>query len=207
MAPAPDQEPAVENDDDLASRGNLEPRAAGDTTEQGEIVDGEFAPDERRVSIGRAFSGPLPPPDVLGHYDEVIPGLGREIVEQWKLETAHRHKTVDQLRRTDHEAMRRFYAAERLGQVFALIAFTLMLVVATVAIDRGYPGVSVASLAIGGAAIIWAMRRRSTGAHGSGSEGDNAVDLGDGDSIEGPKNDKAPSPPSGSDGAQGAQHR
>ena len=58
-----------------------------------------------------------------------MPGLAREIIDQWKGETAHRHNTIDGLRATDHEAMRLFHEGERRGQRYALAAIVLMLAV------------------------------------------------------------------------------
>lgn len=53
---------------------------AGDV-DVGEVIEGEVIGPEGRISAGRvqfieqAFRGPLPPPEVLGEYDQVIPGL------------------------------------------------------------------------------------------------------------------------------------
>lgn len=109
---APDPE---DRDDETGAAGDLD-------AVDGEVVDGEVDDDglrtDRRVSMAASsFSGPLPPPEVLRGYDEVQPGLGREIVEQWKAETAHRHSTIDALRRTDHAAMEAFYSGEKRGQI------------------------------------------------------------------------------------------
>ncbi|HEY5342271.1 MAG TPA: hypothetical protein VIJ66_01240 [Solirubrobacteraceae bacterium] len=46
----------------------------------------------------------------MGPYGK--PGLAREIVDQWKAETAHRHRTIDGLREIDHESMRSYYKGE-----------------------------------------------------------------------------------------------
>ena len=73
----------------------------GDIVEDGESVEGEVVDDipaRQRVIAATRFSGPLPPPESLREYDEVVPGLAREIVDQWKGETAHRHRTIDGLR-------------------------------------------------------------------------------------------------------------
>lgn len=62
--------------------------AAGDDdpVDDAERVDGEIVDEDdrgkRRVTITGTFSGPLPPPEVLRDYDETMPGLAREIVDQ-----------------------------------------------------------------------------------------------------------------------------
>jgi uncharacterized membrane protein len=137
-----------------------------------ENVSGKIEPSDarapfalsRRVTIESAsFSGPLPTPSILAEYDDVVPGLAREIVDQWKAETRHRHETVTSIRGTDHEAMLNYYEAERRGQTFSMVAILGVLAVAIVAIAFDRPAVGVASLLTGAAATIWAMRRRSGG--------------------------------------------
>jgi hypothetical protein len=92
-----------------------------------------------------------------------VPGLAREIVDQWKAETYHRHETVTSMRTTDHEEMVIYYAAERRGQTFSILAILGVLAIALVAIAYDRPVVGVTGLLTGSAAAIWAMRRRSTG--------------------------------------------
>jgi len=85
-------------------------------------VIGERLAQERRLTIRSTFAGPLPAPRILAEYDRIIPGVAREIVDQWKAETRHRHDTVSSMRATDHEEMVTYYAAERRGQSFAMLA-------------------------------------------------------------------------------------
>jgi len=68
-------------------------------------VIGERHAQDGRLTIRSTFTGPLPAPGILAEYDRVLPGLAREIVDQWKAETCHRHETVTSLRTTDHEEM------------------------------------------------------------------------------------------------------
>lgn len=135
--------------------------------------------DDRRVVNISAFRGPLPPPEALAAYDDVEPGLAREIVDQWKAETAHRHETVDGLRRTDHEAMQAFFAGMRRGQVFGLVAVALTLGVAALAfvLKQSLAGFGV--VVFGAAAAAWSMRRSPE----SPPEPSVPADLGDGDAL------------------------
>ncbi|MGI8730112.1 MAG: DUF2335 domain-containing protein [Solirubrobacteraceae bacterium] len=152
---------------------------------EGQIVEDDDA-RERRVTVSSSFSGPLPPPAVLRAYDETIPGLAREIVDQWKAETAHRRETITELRGTDREAMRSFYAGERRGQTFGLICILAVLVVAVLAIVLESTAIGVAGIVTGGGALVWAMRRRSDVAEIE------PVDLADGDELERPRTDTGP---------------
>jgi uncharacterized membrane protein len=115
------------------------------------------------LTIRSTFAGPLPAPGTLAEYDRVLPGLAREIVDQWKAETCHRHETVTGMRTLDHEEMVTYYAAERRGQTFSIVAILAVLAIALVAIAYDRPVVGVTGLLTGGAAAIWAMRRRSAG--------------------------------------------
>jgi len=157
---------------------------SGDLEDTGAVVDGEVVGEEgpipnRRVQYTTArFSGPLPHPSVLREYDGVVPGLSREIVDQWKGETAHRHKTIDGLRKTDNEAMQSFYKAELRGQFISGVIFLGVLALAYFAIREHEPAVGVAALITAGGSAVWAMRRRSDGPTGP------PTDLGSGDDLE-----------------------
>lgn len=154
--------------------------------EDGELLDGEVLDDQgshaggtRRVHVQAAsFRGPLPPPDTLRAYDEVNEGLAGDIVEQWKKETAHRHKTIDMLTATDRQAMKQFYAGEKRGQFLGFAVILAILGVVILAIVMESEVIGLAALLTAGAAAIWAMRRSSTGG------APEPVELGDGDSIE-----------------------
>lgn len=65
----------------------------------------------RKVSIqASSFSGPLPPPEVLRDYGEVLPGLSEKIVEMADREQRHRHKIeTDDLQLDRREARRGQY--------------------------------------------------------------------------------------------------
>jgi len=156
-------------------------------TPDSELLYGEPV-DERtsgRVFAAQHFSGPLPPPESLGQYDAVVPGLAREIVEQWKGETSHRHKTIDELRATDREALRLYHEGEKRGQRYALVATALMLaVVLVVAIVLDQPIVGIAGIGASLAALAWAFRRRSDDGSDDSKTPVPSTDLADGDQIE-----------------------
>jgi hypothetical protein len=41
--------------------------------------------------ISASYQGPLPPPEMPGQFDQVVPGLSREIVNMAAKEQSHRH--------------------------------------------------------------------------------------------------------------------
>jgi uncharacterized membrane protein len=52
---------------------------------------------EAIVVAAAQFSGPLPPPDILRAYGEVVDGGADRIVSQWERETQHRHDLEDRM--------------------------------------------------------------------------------------------------------------
>jgi uncharacterized membrane protein len=154
----------------------------GDLDPADEVVEGEIAADppserSRRVMRAAEFSGPLPPPNALADYDRIRPGLADIIVDQWQLETRHRHETIDGLRATDHAAVQGYYDEGRRGQWMGFIALLGILAVAAYAISQGADLVGLASIVVAGSYAIWALRRES-------SATTPPTDLGRGDEVE-----------------------
>lgn len=50
----------------------------------------EMFPSAIQISESSSFSGPLPPPDLLAEYEQVLPGLADRIVRMAEDEGAHR---------------------------------------------------------------------------------------------------------------------
>lgn len=130
---------------------------------EGELVDPEPTGRSGRVSISTEFRGPLPPPQILQGYEEIMPGLTEKIVEQWQAETAHRHKTVDYANETDRLALNAFVESERRGQYIGLGGLALVVAVAIVAMATGETEIGGLALLLGaGPAAVWALRRNSS---------------------------------------------
>jgi len=92
------------------------------------------ATEERRREIvqHKRFSGPLPPPDLLEHYQQIQPDLVERIVALTERESQHRHRIESKLiEREAAEAWR--------GQVFGLTLALVAFAVATFALYKGYP--------------------------------------------------------------------
>lgn len=53
-----------------------------------------------------AFAGPLPPPEFLERYDQIIPGLGQQITEEARANGDHRRKQEDRVVRANTFAFR-----------------------------------------------------------------------------------------------------
>jgi uncharacterized membrane protein len=61
------------------------------TADEEEIDPAEAEALEAIVVAAAQFSGPLPPPDILRAYGDVVDGGAERIVKQWERETQHRH--------------------------------------------------------------------------------------------------------------------
>lgn len=171
-----DSSARADDEDESSGERQIEP-STSDAVEPDEVVEGEIEQD-RRLSRPTSFTGPLPPPHVLEEYDEVVPGLKHDIVDQWKAETAHRHRTIDGMRETDHQAMQAYYGGEKRGQYLGFVILVGVLIVAGLSVALGEPVVGVASLVMAAAAAIWALRRSSLG------DGAGPTDIGNGDDVE-----------------------
>lgn len=60
------------------------------------------------------FSGPIPPPDILQKYDQILPGLAERIMKQAESQTAHRIEIEKRVINSD-------IINSRLGLIFGFI--------------------------------------------------------------------------------------
>jgi len=44
------------------------------------------------TSVEQHFSGPLPPPQILGLYNEIVPGMAERLLAAYESQQAHRHQ-------------------------------------------------------------------------------------------------------------------
>jgi uncharacterized membrane protein len=118
---------------DLAGTGGDEVQRHDDVADGG-IHEPQQLPQWQQdplIRVVQSHSGPMPPPSVLAQYDQVVPGLARDIVEMAKAEQAHRHSLEDVVVHGDRDATRR-------GQHYGLIALVLMLAIAAYMVSKGY---------------------------------------------------------------------
>lgn len=73
------------------------------------------------VAIGMSFQGPLPPPEMLSQYDELVPGAAERLIDIHEKEKQHGSeikKTMVEAEREDNSAAR---AEFKRGQIFSFI--------------------------------------------------------------------------------------
>lgn len=135
------------------------PGPADDFQTEAELSERErrlLAIIQRRVLLYiETFSGPLPPPDYLRAYDDVLPGLAAQIVEQAAGQTHHRQT----LERKVVEANIR---AQERGQWFAFLLGVVGLIgsFVLVSIGRSIEGMAGVVTSIAALAGVAAYFRR-----------------------------------------------
>jgi uncharacterized membrane protein len=68
-----------------------------------------------------AFSGPIPPPEILKGYNEIAPGLAERIVAMAEREADHRHGIDHKALDADISEQNKMFSEARLGQICGLI--------------------------------------------------------------------------------------
>ena len=71
-------------------------------------------------AVSQQFSGPIPPPHILGDYDKVQAGFAERIIAMAENEQAHRHGI-------EHQALSSEITIQKRGQFFALIVSLVIL--------------------------------------------------------------------------------
>lgn len=112
----------------------------------------EEAPPDDLAAHPYAWAGPLPPPQLLRQFDDVVADGAERIMRQWEGESGHRRA----MERREAEI---FARADLLGRLFAFAFVLLALAVTAVAITHAQPFVAAI---LGGttiASIVWAFLR------------------------------------------------
>lgn len=112
----------------------------------------EQLPDETRAAYVQSisFTGPLPPPALLEHYDKVKPGLADSITAMAEAEQKHRHSW-------ETSALDAQRAESRRGQWLGFGIAAMGMVSAMVCAYLGQPVVAVSSLIPVVAGILTAL--------------------------------------------------
>lgn len=90
----------------------------------------ELVPEDKREEFITILtqevrhSGPLPRPDDLARYEQILPGLAERIVRLPEREQEHRHRVVER-------AVERDYEIRRCGQRYALVGMAILIAFAT----------------------------------------------------------------------------
>ena len=119
----------------------------------------------------QVFEGPVPHPDILNGFEQVIPGSAREILDMAQAEALHRRTLEVQATQANIEAQRRqldlaayqsraVFRSDTVGQVFGLIVSLACVAGAVYLALHGQPWVAGALAGIPTAAVIQAFFAR-----------------------------------------------
>jgi len=94
------------------------------------------------AEISATFVGPIPPPDVLQGYDEVIPGLADRIVGMAEAEGNHRRdqerRALDAEIENDRILIGAYIKKVRIGQILAFVIAVVALCLGSYVAANGY---------------------------------------------------------------------
>ncbi len=78
--------------------------------------------------IIEAHQGPLPHPEILKRYEEIVQGAATRILEMAEQEAAHRHSMEKRLLEIDLKALKAEMLDARLGQIFGFLIAVITVV-------------------------------------------------------------------------------
>lgn len=123
--------------------------------------------------VSKLHQGPLPAPEDLHRYDELVPGAANRIIAMAEREQAHRMNLEDLAQRSDirhrddlvssqQAVARGAFTSDLFGQTAGTIVALCSLAGAVyTAVNGAYPAVSIALVSLPIAAIIKAIRSSS----------------------------------------------
>ena len=117
---------------------------SGPPDQSGRVIT-QVLHEERRIS------GPLPTPDILLGYDEVLPGAAERIMRMAEKEQAMAEKDQASAREVEGIAVRAATADNRRGQIFG---FLVALAAFGTASYLGYLGHGIAAAIVGGGTVV-----------------------------------------------------
>ncbi len=102
-------------------------------------------PENQKIAVTRQiesvmqFSGPIPPPAVLGGYEAVVPGLANRIVLMTENDLSHTHQMQKEAMQLQRKAQSDSHRYKMLGLVFAVLAMAIIAVLAGFFAWLGHP--------------------------------------------------------------------
>ena len=99
-----------------------------------------------QVSEEHHFSGPLPRPEDLAKYDQIVPGAAARIIQMAEKEMSHRHDNEKKLSKS-------IIWTTVMSIIFAFLSVIILSLLCFYAIYKDYPTVA-ASIAVGAIAAV-----------------------------------------------------
>src|SRR6266702_7579052 len=76
---------------------------------------------QKQAVVAASFSGPLPPPSLLGQYEQIVPGSAERIIRTFEAEVSHRHEMERVLVDADVKVHKSTITEIRIGQILAFV--------------------------------------------------------------------------------------
>ena len=146
----------------MSSPDDAKPQRSDELVEGEEVVDGEPVDHGSRAYLEARhsrYTSPLPAPDDLRAYAELMPDAAERLLASGESEQRHRHEIERGLLKLEQERTPRHYEGQRRGQNLGFIVAVLYLLVMAGAIVAGYGSAGVTGAAVGVAFMIWSIRR------------------------------------------------
>lgn len=127
---------------------------------------GQAAGHNRRLDVGwqeTRYISQLPSPEDLERYQQLIPDAPERLLAGGEREQQHRHQIEGRLAAIDEQAMPKFYEGQRRGHLISLALGLGYEAIMGGAVLAGYPLVGIGGAAFGLGAMIWAIRRDTSG--------------------------------------------
>ena len=102
-------------------------------------------------AIHQEFQGPIPPPEILAAYNQIIPGGADRILKQAESETAHRQSLEKKAIDAEIEGLKNEALDVRRGQIFGLIIGLTTIISGTICAVNG---ASVPAIFIGTSGVV-----------------------------------------------------
>lgn len=173
-------------------RGDDEDPESDDELLEGQVVEDRRRREARLDLQASNYVSPLPSPDDLESYKQMLPDAPERLLAAGEREQAHRHAMEDRLVAIDERSMPRFYAGQTRAHVVAVILGLAYLTVMALAIVEGAQVVGIAGAAGGLAALVWAARRDPTGSSGPELDAQDPQDGQNGEALDSPAPTNAP---------------
>jgi uncharacterized membrane protein len=120
-----------------------------------EIVDPSDSEVLEAAIIAAQFSGPLPPPEILRAYDDVVEGGANRIFDQWERETLHRQSL-------EQKVLDAYVSGFSRAQWMAFVVILVIGVGGLVIVALGHPLVGFAGFFLALAAVAASFFRERT---------------------------------------------
>lgn len=121
-----------------------------------------------------AFTGPIPPPQILEGYERVCPGAASRIIEMAEQQGSNRRLIEQSLAASSQDEMRLEFKEARMGQLCAVIVALAFIVAGVLVATQGHPwpGAALGGGGVGLQALVATFVRGRGAITAGGKDGD-----------------------------------